>query len=67
MSAEYKEDFYQLSVQTESGTRVARFTLYADAMAAYENARLEGATSATVLRVQNTPDGMHSHRLAVLA
>jgi hypothetical protein len=67
MSAEHKEDFYELTVQTGSGTRVARFSLYADAMAAYENARLEGATSATVVRVQNTPDGMHCHRLAVLA
>jgi hypothetical protein len=67
MGAERKEDSYELTVQTDSGTRVARFSLYADAMTAYDNARLDGAISAVVDRIQHTPDGMHSYRLAVLA
>jgi hypothetical protein len=69
MGAEHtlQEDFYELAVQNNSGTRVARFSLYADAMRAYDNAQLDGAISATVDRIQHTPHGMHSYRLAVLA
>ena len=62
-----KEDFYELTVQTDSGTRVARFSLYADAMRAYDGAQLDGAISAVVDRIQHTPHGMHRHLLAELA
>jgi hypothetical protein len=48
-------------------TRVARFSSYADAMRAYDSARLDGAISAVVDRIQHTPHGMHRHVLAELA
>jgi hypothetical protein len=67
MSAKPKEDFYELTVQTDSATRVTRFSLYADAMRAYDNAQLDGATSATVDRIQHTPHGVDRHVLAKLA
>jgi hypothetical protein len=68
MGAEHtlQEDFYKLTVRTDSGTRVARFSLYADAMTAYDNARLDGAISAVVDRIQHTSHGTHSYRLAEL-
>jgi hypothetical protein len=45
MGAEHtlQKDFYELAVQTTSGTRVARFSSYADAVRAYDNAQLDGA------------------------
>jgi hypothetical protein len=67
MSAEHKEDFYELTVQTRSDTRVVRFSLYTDAMRAYDNAQLDGAISATVDRIQHTPHGVNRHALAELA
>jgi hypothetical protein len=58
MSAEHAmQNFYNVTVQTDSGTRVARFDRFADAMAAYENARVNGAISAAVDRIQHTPHG----------
>jgi hypothetical protein len=62
-----REDFDELTVQTDGGTRVARFSLYADAMQAYDSAQLDGAISAVVDRIQHTPHGVHSHVLAELA
>ena len=62
-----RADFYELTVQTDRGTRVARFSSYADAMRAYDSARLDGAISAVVDRIQHTPHGMHRHVLAELA
>jgi hypothetical protein len=67
MSAKPKEDFYELTVQADGGTRVARFSSYADAMRAYDNAQLDGAISATVDRIQHTPHGVNRHVLAELA
>ena len=62
-----RADFYELTVQIDRGTRVARFSSYADAMRAYDSARLDGAISAVVDRIQHTPHGMHRHVLAELA
>jgi hypothetical protein len=36
-------------------------------MAAYENARLDGAISAALDRVKQTPDGVNTYRIAELA
>ena len=60
------QNFYSVTVQTDGGTRVARFDRFADAMAAYENARLNGAISAAVDRIQHTSHGIRSYRLAEL-
>jgi hypothetical protein len=62
-----RADFYELTVQTDRGTRVARFSSYAEAMRAYDSARLDGAISAVVDRIQHTPHGIHRHVLAELA
>jgi hypothetical protein len=68
MRAEHTiQNFYNVTVQTDSGTRIARFDWFIDAMAAYENARLDGAISAVVDHILRTPRGMHSYRLAELA
>jgi hypothetical protein len=68
MRAEHTiQNFYNVTVQTDSGTRIARFDWFIDAMAAYENARLDGAISAVVDHILRAPRGMHSYRLAELA
>jgi hypothetical protein len=61
------ENFYSLTIRTENGSRVARFDRLDDAMAAYENARLDGAISAALDRVKQTPDGVNNYRIAELA
>jgi hypothetical protein len=62
-----KQNFYNVTVQTDSGTRVARFDWFADAMATYENGRVDGAISAAVDHIQHTSHGMRSYRIAELA
>jgi hypothetical protein len=42
------QNFYAVTVQTDDGTRVASFNGFAEAIAAYENSRINGALSPAV-------------------